>query len=153
MSKSKKIKNPRIISELKRIAAENNGLLLADDVVERARPAGSPLHSHFLWDNTEAAHQFRLLQARNLINIAVEVIHADGEEREMQVFVSLKDDRANDGGGYRTTVDVMGNAGLRKQLLQQALEDLEYFAEKYKNLKELAEVFKVIKRVVFRKKK
>jgi hypothetical protein len=45
----------------------NNGQLIPADVVEAARDPESPLHSHFNWDDSDAAEKFRLMQARTLI--------------------------------------------------------------------------------------
>ncbi len=49
--------------ELERV----NGRLAPADVVDAARDPESPLHSHFTWDDTEAAEKYRLSQARTLI--------------------------------------------------------------------------------------
>lgn len=51
------------------IALEEKGVLRPDAVVEDARDPASPLHSHFQWDDSKAAHAFRLEQARRLIRI------------------------------------------------------------------------------------
>lgn len=58
---------------LEKIRVRNDGVLRPDDVVKDARNESSPLHSFFTWDDTEAANQFRLDQARTLIrNVKVE---------------------------------------------------------------------------------
>lgn len=63
-----------IHSRLEKIRARNAGLLRPDDVVKDARSESSPLHSLFEWDNSKAAHQHRLYQARDLIaSVRVEV--------------------------------------------------------------------------------
>ena len=58
--------NPKVINELKRLAAKNRGLFLPEAVVEAAKPETSPLHSQFTWDNTEAAKKYRIWEARRL---------------------------------------------------------------------------------------
>lgn len=135
-----------VLEELERIAKQNDGILQPEIVVEEARRPSSPLHSKFTWDDTEAAHQYRIYQARNLIRVVVQMIPntADSHER---VWVSLKKDRENEGGGYRTLVSVLSNKDLREQLLNQAFEDMKYFQEKYSNLQELSEVFSAIRTV------
>lgn len=136
----------KVIEELERIAKQNDGILQPEIVVEEARRPSSPLHSKFTWDDTEAAHQYRLEQARRLIRVVVQMIPntADSHER---VWVSLKKDRENEGGGYRTLVSVLSDKDLREQLLAQAFEDMEYFQEKYNHLQELSEVFSAIRTV------
>ena len=69
-AKTQKVAHAR----LERIRARNKGVLTPADVVKDASDESSPLHSYFTWDDTEAAHQYRLDQARTLIrNVKVEV--------------------------------------------------------------------------------
>lgn len=136
------IKDQEIIVELKRIAEENAGILRAEDIVEAAKPETSPLHSRFEWDDSEAAKQYRLYQARNMIRVSVEYI---GDTKQMsRVFVSLKTDRENVGGGYRAMLAVMSDSSRRMELIQEAMDDLEAFQNKYRMLDELAKLFEAI---------
>ena len=57
----------KIQAALQEIAANNDGILRPEIVVEAARAKTSPLHSSFEWDNTRAAEAHRLWQARQLI--------------------------------------------------------------------------------------
>lgn len=134
-----KIKDSSIIAELKRIAAKNGGILMPEEVVKEAQHEDSPLHDHFDWNDDEAAYKWRLLQARQLINVVVEFIKPNGEPVETRVFVSLKQDREE--GGYRSIIAVLKNNDLRAQLVQDALDAMQYFKSKYKDLVELGEVF------------
>lgn len=138
------MKNPEIIAELKRIQEENNGTLLPEKVVEAAAIETSPLHSQFEWDDSIAAHQHRLWQARMLIRVSVEF--NEQAKVETRVFVSLKSDR-QDGLGYRSLVDVMSDEVRRNELLQDAAEEMRSFRAKYKELKELADVFSAMEAV------
>jgi hypothetical protein len=138
-----KLKNTEVINSLKNVAALNGGILMPEEVVEAARPETSVLHSHFTWDDTEAAKKCRLQEARQLINICVEYIGTENRGRETRVFVSLRDDRSE--GGYRPMVKVLANTTLRESLLVDALEEMNYFREKYQGLKELSIVFSAMK--------
>jgi len=133
-----------ILLELERISAKRDGELLPEDVVEAARPPRSPLHSRFTWDDSEAAHQYRLWQARQLIRVKVSYLKVGDDEIASRVFVSLSSDRCRDGGGYRTITSVMNNSVWRDQLLLDALEEMRRFKEKYATLKELAGVFEAM---------
>jgi hypothetical protein len=137
--KSKSLKKKTIINELKHITRRNNGILLPEKVVEAARRPTSPLHDYFTWDDTEAAKKHRIQEARLLICACVESIGPESDSRECRVYVSLRSEREK--GGYRTLVDVMGSKKLREQLLQDAIEEMSYFKEKFKSLKELIKVF------------
>ncbi len=139
----KKQKSNKVVSELKRIAKSNGGLLQPESVVEAARPVTSPLHSRFNWDNSEAAHLYRIYQARQLIRVSVELLAETGESCE--VFVSLTPDRERESGGYRVVTEVLSDADMRNQMLSDALNELQLFREKYRKLKELASIFSAIK--------
>lgn len=127
------------IHELRAIAAEHGGILRAEDVVRAAEDPESSLHSAFTWDDGEAGKQWRLHQARNLIRVTVQYIE-NVDAPPMRVFVSLSPDRSVEGGGYRDTIQVLTTKDLRRQLLEDAVEDMKRFKEKYENLKELNEV-------------
>ena len=120
--------------------------------MERARPKTSPLHSRFTWDDSEAAHQYRIWQARQLIRVSVELI--GGLTGPVDVFVSLTTDRYEKGGGYRVMTKVLSDSELREQMLTDALNELSVFEQKYSRLKELAAVFAGIHKVkrIFKRK-
>ena len=107
-------------------------------VVEAARDETSPLHDCFTWDNSKAAHQFRLIEARKLIQVHVTILA--GSTETVQAWVSLHDDRQS-GGGYRPIGVVMSRKTMRDSLLRDALADLETWRRKYSTLKKLAGIF------------
>ena len=133
----------KIESELKRIAAENEGLLMPEIVVNSARPESSPLHSRFEWNNGKAAEAYRIWQARQLIRVVIETL--PGANGTSEVFVSLSSDRKH--GGYRVMAEVLSVAKMREQMLADALAELELFRDRYKRLRELAAVFAEIRKI------
>lgn len=135
-----------ILSELAHIR-EEHGTLRAEDVVEFARDETTALHGEFEWDDSEAAHQYRLDQARRIIRVNVQILPVGGRDIVVPVYVSLVQDRNQAGGGYRRLVDVMSDEELRAQLLQQAMKDFERVGLRYRALQELAPVFEALERV------
>ena len=138
------VKKEVVSKELERIRNQNGGVLNPADVVAAAAPKSNPIHDLFTWDDTAAAIEYRLWQARMLIRVTVTVL--PGDTKESRVYVSLEEDR-NSEGGYRHVVDVLQDSDLREKLLEQALEELSEIQKKYKHLKELAVIFSSIKRV------
>ena len=67
---------------------ETHGALNPEDVISAARNKNSALHDRFQWDDSAAAHQYRLEQARRLIRVAVTVIPSLSNNPVKQ-FVSL----------------------------------------------------------------
>lgn len=137
--------NPKVIKALRSL--KKRGLLLPANVIEAARPVSSPLHDSFCWDNTKAAHGYRLWQARQLISVAVQYLPVNGEQRAVRVFQSLTTDRQKEDGGYRETVTILSNKNWRRQLLEDAIQELEVFQSKYAQLTELEAVFRASAKV------
>ncbi len=133
--------------ELLRLAGEHGGLLKPEVVVANAAAPTSPLHGCFQWDDSEAAHQYRLWQARQLIRVQVTLL--PGANKEERIFVSLTTDRAS--SGYRVMTDVLSSEDAYRQLLADAKADAERFADRYKELAEMGNVIKAI-RAALRKK-
>jgi hypothetical protein len=123
---------------------KKEGLINPHDVVDFARNPGTALHSQFTWDDTEAAHKWRLEQARELLRVFV-VISPQSTEN-VRAFVSLKGDRVN-GGGYRPIADVLSDEELHRRMLQDSLDDLEAYQRKYQKLEELKPIFAAAERV------
>lgn len=134
----------RIRRELEEVRRNAGGLLRPADVVAYASDPARALHSRFTWDDSKAAHEYRLWQAREVIRVCVAVVHDD--HPPVRAYVSLQDDRQEPGGGYRTLHSVLRNATLRESLLEEAKADMERFETKYSLLSELADVFTAMRK-------
>lgn len=137
-----------IAKELEFVRQKHDGVLRAEDVVEYAKNPETALHSRFIWDDTEAARQYRLEQARRVIRVQVESIEHETKFITVRNFVHL-----NGNGGYYSRDDVMSNAEKRKQLLDQALREAHSWRKRYENLNELADVFEAIDAVQEKREK
>jgi hypothetical protein len=100
---------------LEKMARRNGGVLMIDDVIMEATDESSILHSHFEWDDTEAAISYRRDQARTLIQRCRITVLAD-EPTHVRAFVSLPTDRSA-GGGYRLMVDVMTDDSMKEEFI------------------------------------
>lgn len=144
---SGRISNEEIVGFLKALAESRGGALSPEDVVRAAKPASSPIHDQFEWDDSEAARRYRLQQAGELLRVSVEVIEAGGRDTFMvRAFTSLSTDRDKGGTSYRATVSVLTDKEMRAQMLVDALAELRAFERKYATLKELASVFAAIRK-------
>lgn len=129
------------LRELRQIAKKHGGVLQPDDVVSFAQNPRTALHSVFCWNDTEAAKQWRLEQARRMIRVIV--VHEPRKGEDIQAFVALRSERYND-GGYRYMPTLMTTEDGRMSVLETALWELVAFQKKYKRLKELSNVFEAI---------
>lgn len=71
-------KRTAIEHRLDQIIRLNNGRITPDAVIEDARSKKSPLHDQFEWDDSKAAHQYRLEQAREIIrSVKMEIVTSE----------------------------------------------------------------------------
>lgn len=77
-------------AELARIRSDNGGALTATAVIEASVADDAPLHPAFTWDDTEAGHCFRLIQARTLIR-AVRITAEGHPPQRIYVHVTSDD--------------------------------------------------------------
>ena len=140
--------NAQIYGEcLDEIAMKKNGTIKPKDVVEKAGKKSSPLHDYFDWDNNSAGEKYRLHQARNLINSITVIIKYDHKEKEQKAFFSVNES-PNEEDVNKTYVvmeRVMTEPELRKQVLERAVNEAEYWQQKYMDYKELGKIFVAIK--------
>jgi hypothetical protein len=88
---------------LKEIADRSGGRLTPDVVLKAAKSRFSPLHDYFTWDDTEAAHQHRLHQARTLIRSVK--IQFETTERVISTVAYVRDpEKPSDEQGYVSTI-------------------------------------------------
>lgn len=140
--------------ELHRIRDEY-GELQAGTVVDEARSKKSPIHGCFEWKNSAAAEKFRQDQARELMNsIEITIIEMEDDldestsipltitEATAPAFVS-----AADGEGYHPIEIAMNDPELKEKILQKAWSDLRAFHQRWKHLREFADVFTVIEKL------
>lgn len=106
-----------IAARLAKIAEENGGNLTPDAVLEDARSKKSPLHDQFEWNDGEAAHKYRLDQARTLIrSVRVEVVT---EEKTVSVVRYLRNpEMPNKAQGYADVVVIRDSTELARDALR-----------------------------------
>lgn len=113
----------------------------AEQLLAAASSKRSPLHRFFTWDDTEAARQYRLDEARYLLrSVKVTIVSsAWGGPTSTRAFVTVE--KPSDGRVYANVVSVLSDAEYRAQLLRKALADFQTWQDKYQVLEELAEIF------------
>ena len=140
----------RIMSERQQEIAEQLsaveqkfGALTPQNIVDYSRPADSPLHEYFEWDDAAAAEKYRLQQARLLIH-KVYVVAEDEKEPQAKVryyhSVETSGDDESPNQQYMSVVRIMSDDALRVQMLNNAKRDMATFASKYRHLNELADL-------------
>lgn len=142
------MKDAKAVGEhLELLRKQCKGELTPEDVLADAKHDNSPLHSYFEWNDSEAAHQHRLSQARGLIRSVV-AIYVDEEKKKPAVrakaYVHVPEPSAPH---YREASHAMSQAKTRQMVLQRAWRELQAWKARYKDLKEFSDLFEVIDEV------
>jgi len=134
-------------NELQQLIHNSGSKPLTPEEVLKHAENNEVLHDWFEWDDSEAAHQHRLHQARYLLK-SVSVIILTPEEKEVEVSITTslpveheEDERAR---YYYETETLLKTGDGRHALLMQAWRELQSFRTKYAALSELAQVFEAI---------
>lgn len=122
---------------LSRIA--QHGEITAQRVVVAAQPNDSPLHGAFEWDDKEAARLHREAQARYVLR-SIRVVR-DGSDEPDFVFFSVHTEEVK---GYVTKARMMEETELHAAALADAERALRGLLKRYRELKELEDVWQVI---------
>ncbi len=111
------VKAQEVGDELQRLR-DRDGKIETLLVVNEAKKKRSPLHGAFQWDDSLAAHEYRLDQARHLIR-SIEIII---EDRPEPAFVHIKVDH---GGYYQSPEVAVQNVDEWSLVRTQALRHLQ----------------------------
>lgn len=130
--------NEKAHKELEVIRERSGGLLHPEDVIDHARDPASELHKYFEWDDNEAAKEYRLIQARKVIKVAV--IVEDNTQEKIKAYVKLDSDVKRGERGYRHIVEVLSDDAMRQEMLGAALQELLSFQNKYDKLRDVAQM-------------
>lgn len=119
--------------------------LTAPNVVEVARDKKNPLHSRFEWNDTAAAEQYRLYQARILINsIEVEIVSLPQEPRAAYFESVVIENKRR----YVPQFEILSNDDLRVQVINDAIKWLKHFKEKHEQYSEFKGISKEIEKII-----
>lgn len=116
------------------------GELTPQDILDDAQHDNSPLHSFFEWDDSVAAAQHRLAQARGLIRAVVAIYTSpDKPAVRQRAYVSIRG--AGQEPHYRETGHAMSVKSTRDIVLKQAWREFQQWRSRYKDLQEFSELF------------
>lgn len=123
---------------------EAEGRLSAKALLEENRPEEAPLHDCFEWQDSEAAEQWRLHQARNIINSLIVV-----PERSEPVRGFF---RVETGSSRYTSIQtIVRDLDSYEALMETALRELSAIQKKYRSIEQLSGVWDAIDKALERK--
>jgi len=135
--------------EIEKVRAAFGGDIAAEHVVKAASDSANPLHGIFEWDDSEAARQHRLTQARTLMR-SIEVVYEEPERRPHRVYEvshAAKRGDKQDATTYRTVEELMTDPASRDRLIGDAIKQAMAFRRRFQALRELQLIFEAIDKV------
>lgn len=135
----------RCYQELEKLR-KRDGFLIPAEVVKKAQAKRNPMHNEFTWDDSMAAEQHRLDQARLMIR-TIEVVHKEAphiQSRAYHVITRPASNGDNSRKVYQSIEEILADPIARDELLSQAIRDALSFRKRYHALSELAKVFHVM---------
>ncbi len=106
----------------------------AESIVDAARPKKSSIHHLFEWNNSAAAREYRLEQARYFArHVVVEIKYNDTTE-ELRAFHHVKIVHGDDNwptGGYAPMAVIRKSKALSGQLIEKALAEANGWQHRY----------------------
>ncbi len=108
---------------LEYLSSNNNGKITPKLVVEDGKNKQSPLYNYFEWDDKKASGEYRLQQARQLINHIIEVVVIEGKPSKQRSFFNVVN-----GKGKKVYVNIktaVTTKNYRLQILNQLITIME----------------------------
>ncbi len=139
-----------IWAAMEALTARHEGRITSGDIVASAADPSSPLHDLFNWDDEEAGHQYRLMQAGSLIRRWRGVIvKTDQKSKHVTVTTTRRAQstdamRKEDGGGYETIERIMSDPAKRDSLIGTVLRELSAYRRRYAEIAALTPVWAAI---------
>lgn len=131
--------------EIEKIEKEY-GKVTSDLLLQKAEDENSPLHPCFEWDDSVAAHKYRLHQATVLIlNLSIE---PEEVKKPVKVRAYYNVSENSKKGTFVNAKTAFENPDTRDIVLKRALREFNSFKEKYKNLSEFSQIFTMFDEMV-----
>ncbi|MEE4236521.1 MAG: hypothetical protein V2I51_07335 [Anderseniella sp.] len=104
------------MAELNRLAKAGGGRITPSAIVEAARDEDSALHAYFEWDDSTAAEQYRLMQARELLRSCK--VEFKINDRKIAIPAYVRDPEADSmQQGYVETARIRNEAEAARDVL------------------------------------
>ena len=133
------LKDPQAVGDKLQELRDRHEGLTASIVVDDAKNKDSVLHGAFEWNDSKAAHEWRLHSARHLMRAVVtKELDSSGEIRYQPAFVFVK---TEEGPRYESLARVLDDDEMRIQVINRALKEFEQWQKRYEEYEEFLSVF------------
>lgn len=139
---SPKKADPNVVGAvLNELAVTHGGRITPRIVVDAARPADSPMHNVFEWDDPRAAELYREDQARHVLS-SIRILQRDEGKAQttiLHAFVNLTEQIGDEKErAYVPLARVLSHDDLLNQAVNNALAELRAFEDRYASFDQIA---------------
>ena len=136
--------SPEAAGQVMESIEERDGAVTAQSFLDESRPEDSPTHGCFEWNDYVAAEKYRLHQSHKAILDLVVTIKSDDKTVRKPAFVNVN---TRGKASYNNVMYAFSVEENKKNVLANALKELESFKQKYASLAEMEEVIEAINEV------
>jgi hypothetical protein len=139
-------------SYLNKLSKKSKNRLTPKDIVDDAKKKDSPLHDYFEWDDSLAAQQYRIEQARHLLNhIEVTIVYKDvvgdiQETERQRQFISVQIGTSRNDRVYMPFEIVAKDELLLDSVVSEASNALQSWINRYEKFTRLGRVVEAVEK-------
>lgn len=109
-----------------------------EELLKASRSSKAPTHSLFQWNESAAAHEFRLVQARVIIaSLQVEIITPKGKKESVRAYIG-----SSERGSYVATLEATSDDITEAE--QECVAQMRAFKSRWRGLQFAREVIQAI---------
>ncbi len=122
---------------------EKHGSVTSALFLEESRDPLSQTHDLFEWDDAVAGEMYRLAQSRRYIN-CIEINKSPHTDIPQPAFLNVEIKAFGNTASYVNTGVALTDEEYKRNVLRNALSELNSFRRKYERLEELSQIFSSI---------
>jgi len=117
-----------------------------EQIVEKATDESTELHKCFEWDDSEAAHKYRLSQAQGIVRCLV-LVNEKVEDKELRQTRAIVSTNMRE-NTYEPVKITIRNVDSYERLKAEALRELEAFRKKYAVIEEIGDIIDELEAII-----
>ena len=117
-----------------------------EQIVEKATDESTELHKCFEWDDSAAAHKYRLSQAQGIVRCLV-LVNEKVEDKEIPTVRAIVSTNMRE-NTYEPVTITIRNVDSYERLKAEALRELEAFRKKYAVIEEIGDIIDELEAII-----
>lgn len=135
-----------VAAAVRKVYDDCGGDNLVSNLLQAAERGDEALRAYFEWDDKKAAHEYRLVQAENLVRrVRVKLIRAeDSAPVVVRAYIARRElpakEEASPSGSYVAIEDIAGASDQEAALVASIRRDVQRLQSKYRHVKDFLSI-------------